>query len=99
MDSVWQKSVIEARIALTLGATRNRRKPGPARPLAGPGIKFPVSTLWGECQSPLTSISDLATGHHEVSRVHFAKHWHVIQDLVWAPPCAAGVCAWYPGTG
>eukprot|EP00961_Rhodomonas_salina_P024054 323507-Rhodomonas_salina.1 len=27
MDSVWQKCVIEGRTALTLGATRNRRKP------------------------------------------------------------------------
>eukprot|EP00961_Rhodomonas_salina_P271855 3673062-Rhodomonas_salina.1 len=66
MDSVWQKSVIEGRTTLTLGATRNRRKL--ARPGPGPGIKFPVPALWGESryQSPLTSISDMATGHSVV---------------------------------
>eukprot|EP00961_Rhodomonas_salina_P303482 3941255-Rhodomonas_salina.1 len=35
----------------------------------GPGIKFQVSALWEECQSSLTSISDLATGHHDSLRL------------------------------
>eukprot|EP00961_Rhodomonas_salina_P077992 1047396-Rhodomonas_salina.1 len=54
MDSVWQKSVIEGRLALTLGWCKHYNYaliPGCltwiSRP--GPGIKFPVSTLWGEC--------------------------------------------------